>query len=226
MFKLINHFEIEISNCNLTETLIQIGEQAGEISFNNRDFDCIRNKYGSMQRVKLENNLKILKGDLSEKTQMKENETRIDFQKLYHLKHTLTRLSDFEKDFILSNSDVKEGLIEDLFNLKFKIAHILLQESESSITYLEFENQIKLLGRGYNPNEHKILNIIKLSSNLYQQLVLKKIYDELYSYDSVSLTSREDLYYFGRKFTIIGELFHELIADETFENIYGMHSRI
>lgn len=82
------------------------------------------------------------------------------------------------------------------------IAHILLEESEL-ITDVEFVNQIKALECNYKPNEHKIFNIIRFSSNLYQQFVLRKIHDELYSYDSESLTSREDLYYFWRKFTII-----------------------
>ncbi|XP_044729532.1 uncharacterized protein LOC123292883 [Chrysoperla carnea] len=204
---------MDTSDYNLMKILINIGELAGEISFNSKDSECIRNKYGYIQRIQVVRK-KFKKNEKnSSETVVKINDNGIDFKKLYHLKHILST-SETEEESVFSDSELKQGLISDVRSLQMKIADILWQENESVI---EFENQINNLKSSYNPKEHKILNILKFSGQRFQQLIFKRIHEELTAFENVDLRIRHDLYYFCRKFTIIGELLHEIIEDHTIQ---------
>lgn len=68
-----------------------------------------------------------------------------------------------------------------------------------------------------NSEEHNfMIDIRKFSTQRYETIALKKIKEEIISFEIENSMSdiRDDMYYFARKFIIIGELSQEMIEDE------------
>ncbi|XP_044726868.1 zinc finger protein 148-like [Chrysoperla carnea] len=80
----------------------------------------------------------------------------------------------------------------------------------------EFEDDLvkEIPESSFNPEDY-MNDIRKFSTQRYEAIALKKINDEIISFeidDSMS-SDQDDIYYFSRKFIIIGELSQEIIED-------------
>ncbi|XP_044733755.1 uncharacterized protein LOC123296358 [Chrysoperla carnea] len=185
--------------CQILQTALQADLAGGEngISFNQVDLNCVRNKYGYIIRAKSKKGI---------------NKTGIYFEKLYHLKVILNESS------FLSDTE-KQELTNNLYSLQKKILNILKQENE-------FEDDLlnEIPESSFNPEDY-MNDIRKFSTQRYEKIALKRIKDEIISFeiddsmstilDDILSYDKEDIYLFSRKFILSYDLSPEIIEDVT-----------